>query len=139
MGQEEVVLIDTSSWIEALRIDGRKEIRERVQSLLIKGVAAWCEMVVLELWNGARGEYERRKLAELEREITSLPITAEVWKIARALAMQCRQSGKTIPPSDLIITACALYHKVRIEYHDTHINYILKIYRQNKDNYIFDL
>jgi len=71
--------VDTSSWIEALRINGRENIREQVRLLLIDGLAAWCDMVAVELWNGARGDYEKRKLAELEKEIICLPTTDEVW------------------------------------------------------------
>jgi hypothetical protein len=43
--------VDTSSWIEALRLNGRENIRERVKLLLIDGLAAWCDMVAVELWN----------------------------------------------------------------------------------------
>ena len=72
MGKDEVVLIDTSSWIEALRLAGRSDVRERVLVLMTDGRAAWCDMVAVELWNGSKGDYERQKLSELEKEITCL-------------------------------------------------------------------
>jgi len=129
MGNE-IVLIDTSSWIEALRASGRPDIRERVGSLLLNGLAAWCDMVLVELWNGARGAYEKKKLAELEKEIPCLPATKEVWEIARELARKCRSAGKTVPSTDLVITACAVFHKAGIEHCDEHINFILKVHRR---------
>ena len=55
MPQTRLTLIDTSSWIEALRRSGRAEVRERVARLMSEGRAAWCDLVALELWNGARG------------------------------------------------------------------------------------
>lgn len=47
-------LIDTSSWIEQPRSGGDRVVRERVESLLLSGEAAWCPVVRLELPNGAR-------------------------------------------------------------------------------------
>jgi len=125
---EQVVLVDTSSWIEALRVSGRPEIRERVRHLLLNGSAAWCEMVLVELWNGARGRYEKKKLAELERGIPCLSITSDVWGLAMELARKCRNAGKTVPSTDLVITACALFHRAGIEHCDEHINTILKVH-----------
>lgn len=121
------VLIDTSSWIEALRSTGRPEVREKVMNLMIEGRAAWCDMVAVELWNGARGNYEKQKLKELEQEITCLQTVPEVWQKAKTLAQQCRTAGHTMPSADLLITACALFHQAGIEHCDDHINLILKV------------
>lgn len=67
MGKNEIVLIDTSSWIEALRFNGRVDVRKKVKALMTEGRAAWCDMVAIELWNGAKGDYEKQKLLELEK------------------------------------------------------------------------
>lgn len=128
MGKSEIVLIDTSSWIEALRSTGKKDIRKNVMNLMIDGRAAWCDMVTVELWNGARGNYEKQKLSELEKEIICLQTTQEVWGLARILAKKCRLSGKTIPSADLVIAACALFHKTGIEHCDTHMDFILSVH-----------
>ena len=61
-------LIDTSSWIEAFRTSGDPIVRQRVENLMLEGKAAWCEMIALELWNGAKGDAERKMLSELERK-----------------------------------------------------------------------
>ena len=130
MGKGEVVLVDTSSWIEALRSTGDKEVRERVLKLMLDARAAWCDMVAVELWNGARGDYEKQKLSELEREISCLQTTPEVWRMARALAQKCRQAGHTVPSADLVIAACALAHHAGIEHCDNHMDSILKAHRK---------
>ena len=132
MGKTEVVLIDTSSWIEALRYIGKSDIREKVFCLMTEGRAAWCDMVAVELWNGARGDYEKQKLSELEKEIICLHITPEVWQMAKMLAQKCRKEGQTVPTADLIIAACALHHGVDIEHCDSHIESILKTYAPKK-------
>ncbi len=132
MGKEKVVLIDTSSWIEALRLTGRPDIRNAVANLMIDGRAAWCDMVAVELWNGARGAYERQKLSELEEEIICLETTPEVWQTARLLAQRCREAGQTVPPADLVIASCALANNAEIEHCDNHIDFILKVHREEK-------
>ena len=131
MRQNEVILVYTSSWIESLRTSGATDIRERVRRLMVNGLAAWCDMISVELWNGARGNYEKKKSAESEKGITLLPTTKEVWNLARKLAKECRNAGKTVPSTDLVITSCALFHNVGIEHCDEHIDFILKIHRRN--------
>jgi hypothetical protein len=132
MGKDKAVLIDTSSWIEALRFSGKEDIRQKVMSLMIDGRAVWCDMVAVELWNGARGDYEKQKLSELEKEITCLETSPDVWHLARILAQKCRQAGQTVPSSDLVITACALFHQAEIEHCDAHIDFILKFHAASK-------
>ena len=122
-----VTLIDTSSWIEALRVSGDKEVRERVRSLMLDGFAAWCDMVAVELWHGARGDYEKKVLAEMEKEITCLPTTGGVWRLARDLARRCRTEGRTVPAADLVIASCAFFHDVRIEHCDGNLDFILSV------------
>ncbi len=132
MEESEIVLIDTSGWIEALRFTGRTEVRERIQKLMTDGRAAWCDMVAVELWNGAKGDYEKQQLAELEKEITCLQTTPEVWRMARMLAQKCRQAGQTVPSADLVVAACAFYHKAGIEHRDAHIDFIIEAYTAGK-------
>jgi len=132
MEDAEVVLIDTSSWIEALRSAGRSDIREKVQNLMLDGRAAWCDMVAVELWNGARGDYEKKRLAELEKEILCLRSTEEVWMTARELARSCRKAGQTVPSADLVICACAIAHRAGLEHCDEHIEFILKTHSARK-------
>jgi predicted nucleic acid-binding protein len=135
VGQSEIVLIDTSSWIEALRVAGKSETRQRVHGLMTDGLAAWCDMIAVELWNGARGDYEKQKLSELEKEITCLETTPRVWQLARYLAKECKQAGQTVPSSDLVITACALSHRVGIEHCDSHIDFILGVHAKRGKNH----
>lgn len=132
MAEDEVVLVDTSSWIEALRSSGNEEVRNRVLRLMVDGRAAWCDMVRVELWNGARGEYEKRKLAELEKEMVNLETSPEMWGVARELARKCRSAGQTVPTADLVIAACAITHGSAIEHCDNHIGLILKLHSHGK-------
>ena len=113
-----MVLIDTSSWIHMLRMDGDKSVRVRVESLLNAGTASWCPMVRLELWNGAKGDRDKKILRDFERHLPLLPITEGVWEIAYRLADATRRSGSTVPASDILIAACARFHGAALEHSD---------------------
>ena len=117
-----MVLIDTSSWIEALRKDGEPATRARVQSLMVAGEAAWCDFVRLELWNGVRGSAERKHMEALEADVILLPTTDAVWKKSRELARRARAAGLTVPGADLLIAACAWEHGVALEHRDAHLS-----------------
>lgn len=113
-----MILVDTSSWIHMLRPGGDPSVRARVEAALASGQARWCPPVQLELWNGARGDYERTILRAFARTLPELPIDDEVWKAAYALARRARARGVTVPAVDIIIAACALRHGTALESSD---------------------
>ncbi|NOY64007.1 MAG: PIN domain nuclease [Nitrospirae bacterium] len=126
MASEELVLVDTSVWIESFRTDGDERIRRHLAELILTDRAAWCEIVIIELLNGIRSEMETKKLKEYIEEIHKLPITDGVWAEGRKLIQRCRMKGYTIPVTDIVIASCALYHNVSLEYRDRHFDYIFK-------------
>ena len=115
-----LVLIDTSAWIEFFRSRGDAAIRERVISLVRRGEAAWCEMIRLELWNGASGQKELKELHLMESSVTPLPITPAVWALADQLARSTRLKARTFPTSDLVIAACSRHYAVDVLHKDQH-------------------
>ena len=115
-----MTLIDTSAWIHSLRADGDADVRDRVRALLESGHAAWCPLIRLELWNGARGDHEKRVLREMDLFVTDLEISPAVWRAAENLAQKARAAGKTIPATDILVAACARVHGVVIEHVDEH-------------------
>lgn len=119
-------LVDTSAWVEYLRA-GQSVVAENVEALVLSDEAAWCDMVLLELWNGARGPAEQRKLAELSALVLRLETTAAVWELAHRLAARCRDKGQTIPATDILVAACAAYHAVDLEHKDNHFDIILPL------------
>lgn len=119
-------LVDTSSWVEYLR-DRESEPGDAVEVLVLSGEAAWCDMTLVELWQGVRGAREKRELAEMEREITLVPVDADVWRFARRLALRCREKGISVPANDLIIAACAHTHRLELEHCDQHFDDLLPV------------
>jgi predicted nucleic acid-binding protein len=123
-----MVLIDTSSWIHMLRVDGDKSVRARVEALLESGAACWCPMIRLELWNGA-GDRDKRVLRDFERYLPELPIDDGVWQSAYAFAQKARAAGVTAPGADILIAACAQFHAVELEYSDSDFDQLLNLER----------
>ena len=98
-----------------LRTDGDPAVRSSVETALANGEACWCQMVQLELWNGARGDHEKNVLRHFARTLPELSITEEVWATAYELAQRARARGITVPATDLVIAACARHHGAGIE------------------------
>ena len=126
MGEDRMKLVDTSAWVEYLRA-GHGGVADNVESLVLSDEAAWCDMVLLELWNGARGQGEKRKLEELRAAAHHLETTGDVWSLAHRLAVRCRDKGKTVPAADILVAACAAYHNVEVEHKDDHFNEIMPL------------
>jgi predicted nucleic acid-binding protein len=122
-----VKLVDSSSWVHCLRRGGKPEIVERVRRLLEGGEAAWCPAIRLELWSGVGGEGDRHTLRDFEETLPELPIDADVWGEACALANRCRRAGKTAPAVDVLIAACARHHSVDVEHDDRHFEFLMRL------------
>jgi len=120
-------LIDSSSWIHALRQDGDSVVRARVHQLLVEDEAAWCDLVRVELWRGVSKKKEINFLKELEENIQLLEITSDVWNLACELAQKCRMQGTPIPTTDIVIAACARHYEVGLEHIDKHFDIIARI------------
>jgi len=119
-----MILVDSSAWIHCFRPEGNVLIRERVQTALETGEAVWCDMVKLELWNGARGDREKRVLRELESAVPLVSCTQEVWEEAYRIARAVREKGQTVPATDLLIFACARFHHATILHTDRHLDWL---------------
>ena len=126
MGKRQMTLVDASSWIEFLR--GRDSAPgQRVKHLLARGEAAWCDMTLVELWNGAQGHVEKKALEELEAELRIYPVDEQVWAGARLLARRCREKGVTASTPDIVVAACAGNNKLTLEHCDHHFDKVLPI------------
>lgn len=122
-----MTLVDTSAWIHSLRPDGDSAVADRVKALLESGEAAWCHLIQLELWNGARGKREQRVLTEMAANLPSLAMDEAAWSAGFELARKARAQGHTVPATDLAIAACARRHGVALEHADSHLQVVLSL------------
>lgn len=110
-----------------LRRNGDPAVRVRVEVALRTGQACWCPLVQLELWNGARGQQERKALREIARVLPELRIDDEVWRIAHDLARRARAHGITASATDLIVAACARRYGVFLETADSDFEHLASV------------
>ena len=115
-----VTLIDSTLWVHQFRQRGDPGRRARVEALLRDGDAAWCPPVRLELWRGVSNEKERKALKEYEAVIPDFAITNDVWELAMRTAERGRGKGFTFPTGDLLIFACAKFHRLNLAHADKH-------------------
>ncbi len=120
-------IVDTSSWIHQIRRRGDPTVPARVEQLLRTGEAAWCPAVRLELWAGVGSDADRRLLRAYEQCIPDMAIIDEVWEKAFRLADVCCRSGKTVPPHDILIAACARHHGLEMEHDDFHFDLLREL------------
>lgn len=92
-----------------------------------EGRAVLCDLVLLELWNGAQGADEHRVLREIELTIEKVPTPPAIWEVACEPARMCRKAGITAPATDVLIAACAEYYKLEILHRDAHFNQIASV------------
>ena len=127
-----MVLIDSSAWIHSFRPDGDAAVRKGVQIALESGEATWCDMVKLELWNGARGDKEKRVLREMELSVPLLNCSPDVWEEAFRTARSVRERGQTIPATDLLIFACARVHGIGLLHADRHLAWLTSRFEKSR-------
>lgn len=64
-------------------------MRGEVQRTFDDGSVATCQLLLLELWDGAQGAEEAKFLRRFEHDAEALPITEGVWELAKELARRC--------------------------------------------------
>jgi predicted nucleic acid-binding protein len=116
-----MVLVDSSVWIEALRRDGRLDVKLALEALLEEYEAAWCGPVKLEVLGGAR-QQDRKALEEHFSCIPYYPMTDTMWDAAKTLAWRLRDKGCNTPWNDILIAAMSRKAECRIYSIDKHFN-----------------
>ena len=136
MRVKNLVLIDSSAWIFALRKDGIEYIRRRVDRLLDEDRAATCGVVVCELLGGTKNKTE---FDRLERDMTAphkLDIDEAVWKEAAAINYKMAHARMTVPTIDCIIAATAITYDVLLAHSDEHLDRISKETNLRVESYV---
>ena len=119
-----LVLIDTSAWIFALRRPPHPLVRDRVDELLGENRVAIMPMISLELLGGTRSEGEFKRLKSRLESLHQVPLGKREWDKAARLAFELRRRGKTIPYTDILIGAVALFYDLILLHIDRHFDLI---------------
>lgn len=129
MSAADLVLIDTSVWIEVLRSGGAATLRGDVEAALNENRAAMSAPVWVELYRGVREKKELEQLASLRRLCHWLDVDAETWEKAATAARLCREKGVAVPMSDVLVFSCAQRYRVALLEKDSHFGLIAKAVR----------
>ena len=120
----DLVLVDTSAWIEFFR-RGNSPVAEIVDRLLSEDLVATVGVIKAEIWQGARTEQEFRRLELMLGALTLLKDPPDLWKRVGELGFRLRRAGHTgIGIPDLLIAVAAQHWKIAILTLDRHFEAI---------------
>jgi predicted nucleic acid-binding protein len=114
-----MVLVDSSVWIEALRRDGRLDVKLALEALLEEYEAAWCGPVKLEVLGGARAQ-DRQKLEAQFECIPYFQMKDAAWDAAKKIAWRLRDKGCNPPWNDILIATLSVQAECRVYSIDKH-------------------
>lgn len=115
--EPDVILVDTSAWIEFLR-GTDSPVCDAVDRLLDDDLAT-CDAISMELLAGARDDKQLTQLRGLLARTTLLPTTPADYELAAVLYRSCRARGETVRKLiDCLIAAVAVRAGVEILHAD---------------------
>lgn len=121
------VLIDSSAWIEYLRL-GWGSVSEAVDGLLQEDRVLLCGMVELEIFQGLRPR-ERERVSGLFPALPYLETERRDYVAAGKRLGELRQRGVTIPGADSLIGELCLRHDVPLLTLDKHFDHLPDVKR----------
>jgi len=104
----DLVLIDTSVWILALRKSAAPAIRDEVAGLLTENRVAISPMIRLELLGGTKSTGEFSRLKSRLSALHEIPADEANWELATRLSFELRRQGRVVPYTDVLIAAAAI-------------------------------
>lgn len=117
------ILADTCAWIDFFR--GRQTpLAEALGESLMRAEVATCGVVIYELLQGIRDPREEELVQNAFQALSHLEMTRELWIRAGRLSARLRDSGHTLPFSDIMIAALALENGCAVLTIDQHFDAI---------------
>ena len=123
----ELVLIDTSVWILALRRSPAPAIRDEVGHLLAESRVAISPMIRLELLGGTGSSSEFDRLKSRLSALHEIPADEANWELATRLSFELRQRGRVVPYTDILIAAAAMVGGCLLLHADRHFDLMAEV------------
>lgn len=120
-----LVLIDTSAWIDYLRL-GEGPLSESLERLIEEDRAALCGIAIAEIRQGLRTNEEHGVL-ELFEMLPYLETAREDFEQAGELLVGVRRRGVTIPVTDALIATLAIRHGIPLLENDKHFGAVKRL------------
>jgi predicted nucleic acid-binding protein len=123
-----LVLVDTSAWIELHRKDGDPAVKLAVRGLLDEFEAALCGPVEMEYLGGARPA-ERERLQAWCNVLPYIRSDQKLWRKAAANFSLLKSKGVTAPWNDVLIATIAVEAECRVYAVDKHFALMAPVLR----------
>ena len=117
-----LVLIDTSVWILALRKSPATAVMDEVGHLLAENRVAIFPMIRLELLGGTKSLNEFNRLKNRLDALHQIPSSEANWEAAAQLSFKLRKHGKVIPYTDILIGSAAIIANCLLLHADRHFD-----------------
>ena len=121
-----LVIIDTSIWILALRKSPLPPVKDEVEHLLVETRVAIVPMIRLELLGGTKSPDEFDRLKSRLDALHQIPTDEITWERAARFSFELRQQGKVIPYTDLLIGSAAILANALLLHADRHFDLMTK-------------
>ena len=122
-----MILVDTSVWIDVLR-DRKGKVVEAFRQIIGDDLYVLARFTQLELLQGAKDDYEWRKLEEYLETQIYLEATERTWVEAARIYYDLRRKGITVnSPIDCCIAQLAIENGVTLLHRDQDFEKIEKI------------
>lgn len=109
------VFVDTSAWLDFIRVGAKSEVGRRITTVLEKGDLVYSLPVVAqEVLQGFRSEELADEYADLFEGLTYLPFGPKEAREAATLYRSLRRRGVTIQTVDAQIAATCIRHKLKL-------------------------
>ncbi len=127
----DLVLIDTSVWILALRRSPPPAVKDEVAHLLVENRVAISPMIRLELLGGTRSSSEFDRLKSRLSALHEIPADGANWDLATRLSFDLRQRGRVVPYTDVLIAAAAMVGGCLLLHADRHFDLMAEVTELN--------
>ena len=121
-----MILPDSVLWIDFTRAKTPVTVKQQIAPFLASRRTVLCEPVRFEVLRGER-KADRLKTEALLATLPMLPTPASLWLDAADCGQRCLDSGITVPPLDLLISATAIFHQVEVVTFDAHFELMAKV------------
>ena len=124
----ELVLVDTSAWIEFSRnAPGCSLTGDKVRKLIEDDRAVVTEIVYVEVARGSRSDRDLKTWSDVFASLTVARTDAGVWQEAAINAYSLGRKGVTVPVADTLISTVAMKNGLSLLHRDKHFEDIARI------------
>ena len=122
-----MILVDTSVWVHVLRDKSGKTV-QAFRKKTASEIVVFSHFIQLELLQGAKDEFEWRRLDEYLASQYYLEANEDTWRHAARIYFELRRSGVTISsPVDCCIACIAIEAQVLLLHRDHDFERIAEI------------